>query len=348
VIWPGVDGAGPTPYAPSVASGATPWRPGGVPPEGEAEASGQPDVPDPSGTFEVTLKLPLPGQRDRTSGLASVLRVAAGRDLLAFAVVPPAGSVVVGRDEAADLVLGDASVSRRHARVECSAEGEFVVVDLDSTNGTMVNGRPVQRAPCAPGDDIEVGAVSLRLDVVQREELEHLRRVAARLAEAAGCDPLTGLLARSWLEEELPRLAEQARAQGYPLACVFLDLDHFKSVNDRFGHAVGDDVLRTTARLALLDCRETDQCVRYGGEEFVVFLRATPLVGGVQMAERLRRTIQGHDWSRIAPDLRVTCSAGIAVLRPEEDVGAWVSRADAAMYRAKSLGRNQVVAAEGD
>ncbi len=297
--------------------------------------------------FEVTLKLPSAGPRDRRAALTAILRVAAGRDLLAFAVVPPAGSVVVGRDEGVDLRLADAGVSRRHARVECSSRGEFLVVDLGSTNGTMVNGRPIRRAPIAPGDDLEVGAVSLRLDLVQREELEHLERVASRLAEA-GRDPLTGLLTRAWLDEDLPALAHQARAGGGSLTCMFVDIDEFKSVNDRFGHAVGDDVLRTVARLAVLDARESDPYVRYGGEEFLAFLLDTSLEGGLRAAERLRRSVQGHDWARIAPELRVTCSAGVAQLRPAEDAAEWIARADAAMYAAKARGRNQVSAAEGN
>ncbi|MBN1335170.1 MAG: GGDEF domain-containing protein [Deltaproteobacteria bacterium] len=341
-----MDDPGATPYARAVANGTRTWKPEGSPPQGATDGFASDE--DFGGPFEVTLKLPVPGQRNSSEGLIALLRVVAGRDLAAFAVVPPGGSVVVGRDEAADLALVDSSVSRHHARVECSSRGEFTIVDLGSTNGTALNGSPVRRSPIVPGDAVEVGSVLLRLDQVQPEELEHLRRVVARLREATGRDPLTGLLSRTWLDEHLPDQVRSARTHGQTTTCVFLDLDHFKAANDRYGHAVGDDVLCACARLLVLDCRESDRCVRYGGEEFLVFLLDTPLTSGLLVAERIRRTLQGHDWSRIAPDLRITGSAGVATLRPGEALDAWIARADAAMYQAKALGRNRVSAAEGD
>lgn len=312
---------------------------------------GNPDRPAPAPSperWEVTEEIPRDACRSVRQPDRPVLRVVAGRDLLHFVELPPDVPVIIGRDETVDLPLEDVSVSRRHARLEPGPAGEFVVVDLGSTNGTAVNGRPVERSVLKPGDHLEVGAVSLRLDLLAQDEVEHLRRVRSRLRMAENRDPLTGLSTRAFLEDGLPSLAAVCERAGMPLACVFVDLDHFKRINDDNGHAVGDEVLRTVARLAMLDCRDTDHCVRYGGEEFLFILQETNADGAVLKADRFRRAVRGHDWSRTAPGLQVSISCGVAVRRMNEDLGAWIGRADRAMYMAKRGGRNQVVRAPAD
>jgi diguanylate cyclase (GGDEF) domain len=166
------------------------------------------------------------------------------------------------------------------------------------------------------------------------DELQHLARVVARL-EAANRDPLTGLLTRGWLDDELPGLIERYARAGLPFSCAFVDVDHFKRVNDTYTHAVGDEVLSAIARLLMLGVRDADPCVRYGGEEIVLFLPGSDVVQAVEVADRIRRSIAAHDWGRTAEGLRVTASFGVAQLRPDEDVAAWLNRADVAMYAAK-------------
>ena len=276
--------------------------------------------------------------------LFPTLRVVAGRDMLRYVTLNVDDEVLIGRDDLGGLVLSDASVSRRHARVRCSDAGVVSVADLGSTNGTAVNGKMVETSILRPGDHLEIGAVSLRLDLLSIDELAHLENVLARL-ESNNRDPLTRLLTRAWLDDELPTLADLAAVNREPYTCLFVDVDHFKSINDRFTHQVGDDVLVGVARLLMVNVRDSDHCVRYGGEEIVTFLRDVGEEGAFEVAERVRRAVEEHDWSRTNPALRVTVSIGVATRARNESLRDWIHNADRALYEAKSGGRNRTVRA---
>ncbi len=297
-----------------------------------------------SESAEVTRKMRLLPRGSRTRVEIPTLRVVAGRDMLSYVTLQGAEEVIIGRDEAAGMILTDALVSRRHARVLVGEDQSITIVDLGSTNGTSVNGQPIERSLLRPGDHLEVGGVSLRLDMLSLEEIEHLASVVARLKQQ-NRDPLTGLLTRAWLDEELPLLMDKSVRSKTPVACIFFDIDHFKQVNDRFGHHVGDEVLVGVARLLLYGVRDNDPCVRFGGEELVMFLDHADEAHATEVAERIRRDVQGHDWSRTAPGLRVTISAGVAQWAPPESARDWMERADKRLFDAKRGGRNQVVAA---
>lgn len=266
------------------------------------------------------------------------LRVVAGPDLLRFVSLMPGQQVIIGRDPTAGLMLSDASVSRSHAVLNCDQHGEISIQDQSSTNGTSVNGRTVHRALLRPGDHVEIGAVSLRLDLLGPDELGHLAHVIERL-EAADRDPLTGLLTRVWLQDELPRLLQRCHDAQVPISVAFCDLDRFKIVNDTFGHGVGDEVLRAVARLVMVGVRDTDFCLRFGGDEVLIFLPGTSAPHAIDVAERLRRLISGHDWSRTCPGLHVSASFGVAEHAPPEEPDAWLARADIAMFSVKNPGR---------
>ena len=294
---------------------------------------------------EVTMKLSLPRQRRLKRVSIPTLRVVAGPDMLMFASLSPGEEMVVGRDERAGLTLGDASVSRQHAMVTCDGNGEVTVQDLSSTNGTAVNGHTVSRALLRPGDHLEIGAVSLRLDLLGLDELAHLGRVLDRLT-AANRDPLTGLHTRAFLDDELPGMLDRSATADIPVSIIFADIDSFKTINDTFGHSVGDEVLVGISRLMMLGVRDTDPVVRWGGEELVVFLPGSTEAGAMDVAERIRRNIAGHDWGRTATDLKVTTSFGVAQrLTHDEALEAWVDRADKALYAAKHSGKNKVLRA---
>lgn len=273
------------------------------------------------------------------------LRVVAGRDLLRFVTMDDDDVVTIGREDTCTLPLSDASVSRRHARLRMMG-GQVVVEDLESTNGTAINGQLIERGKLNIGDHLEIGGVSLRLDLLSLDEVKHLESVVTRL-EAPLRDHLTGLLNRNYLEEDLPELLLRCAKSSAPISCVFLDLDHFKQVNDRFGHSVGDDALCTVARLMMLGVRDSDVCVRYGGEELLMFLPGSPGVRAAEVAERIRKAISGHDWQRTAPGLRVTASMGVAEWNPAEPIKDWLDRADRSLYDAKAAGRNRVMRAGG-
>lgn len=272
-----------------------------------------------------------------------VLRVVAGRDMLRFVTLDPGEKAIIGRDTTAQLMLSDASVSRRHATVQL-VDGQVIVEDFASTNGTAVNGAIVGRSNLNVGDHLEVGGVSLRLDLVSQDEVSHIENVLRRL-EAPRRDPLTGLLTRTYMDEDLPGLMQRSERANADLCCVFTDIDHFKMVNDRFGHQVGDDALVTVARLAMLSLRDSDACVRYGGEELLLILQGAGETGGFDVAERVRKAVYGHDWSRTSAGLRVSASFGVAQWQPGESQKDWIARADKALYVAKNTGRNRVVRA---
>lgn len=290
---------------------------------------------DPRATSEARIAVTMPA-----------LRVVAGPDMLRFATLyPPDGRVVIGRDAGCNLPLTDGSVSRRHAVVEQDAEGRIWVSDLGSTNGTAIGGVPVTERTLLPdGAMLVVGAVTLRLDRLSLKELSHLTKVVERLS-LANKDALTGLVTRRYLDEELPGLVNRHAANGVPVSAVFFDVDHFKRVNDSFGHGVGDEVLRTVSRLVIMHVRDSDTVVRYGGEEIVAILPNCDVEGAYNTAERVRIEVMNHAWSSYAPSLAVTLSSGVATFRSGEPLSDWLDRADKALYEAKRGGRNQTVRA---
>lgn len=164
-----------------------------------------------------------------------------------------------------------------------------------------------------------------------------------QLRELSERDELTGLQNRRSVLALLARERERFARGGPAFALAILDVDHFKHVNDRFGHAMGDAVLRAFAEQVARGLRGGDCVARYGGEEFLLVL---PDVGdeasAVQAAERLRCAVSDHRWSELATGLTITCSIGVTMSRPGEDVASVLARADTALYRAKTGGRNAV------
>lgn len=174
----------------------------------------------------------------------------------------------------------------------------------------------------------------------RNRELEEAR---AHLARLAARDPLTGLGNRRLLDETLERATSYSRRHGQSLCVVTVDLDHFKSVNDQHGHAVGDRVLVAFSRLLDAATRCEDVAARAGGEEFVLVLPGTPLAGGRVVAERLRERTEALDLGLPAP---VTASFGLAEYRAGDTPSSLLQRADEALYAAKRAGRNRVEVAK--
>lgn len=155
-------------------------------------------------------------------------------------------------------------------------------------------------------------------------------------------DPLTGTGNRVALDNALHRELQLAHRYGQDVALLVIDIDHFKQVNDTYGHACGDDVLRGAARNIEAEIRQTDMTFRYGGEEFVVILSKTDERGAQIIAERLRACIEENPICTSAGDIQITASIGISSLVLNENVKQLFERADRALYRAKQGGRNRV------
>ncbi|MBH9577258.1 GGDEF domain-containing response regulator [Inhella proteolytica] len=192
-------------------------------------------------------------------------------------------------------------------------------------------------------------AASYRQILAKEQELarqnELLNQQKQELHQAAITDRLTGLHNRAYLVDQLSREFSNSRRYGRPLSCLLLDIDHFKSVNDRHGHLVGDAVLRHTAQLLSRGLRRGDVLARYGGEEFVLLLPGTPAASAQALAESLRASVAQAVWVQGELSLPLTISIGVAdnLAGQAEDETALLRHADAALYAAKRQGRNRVV-----
>ncbi|MGZ4168986.1 MAG: diguanylate cyclase [Solirubrobacteraceae bacterium] len=174
--------------------------------------------------------------------------------------------------------------------------------------------------------------------MLRTRQLESLQE---QLRDQADRDWLTGLHNRRYLARELERPAPGRL--GLPLSLAVLDIDHFKSINDGFGHAAGDQVLVRVAGLLCDVLRESDIVIRSGGEEFLVLMPGTDARAGAAGCERIRHAIASEDWERVAPGLAVTASVGVASTHAPGDLEALVRLADQRLYEAKRAGRNRLV-----
>jgi diguanylate cyclase (GGDEF)-like protein len=174
---------------------------------------------------------------------------------------------------------------------------------------------------------------------------QKLKEAYRRIEELAELDELTGAFNRRCtmrlLEEEIAR---SGRA-GSSCSIALIDLDHFKRINDSFGHPTGDEVLRAFSITIFANMRAIDRFGRYGGEEFLLILPDTTEESAARMLDRLRAIVAELDWSAFSPTMRVTISAGVTTLRQNENSDNFLARADRALYAAKAQGRNRVTSA---
>lgn len=259
------------------------------------------------------------------------------------------GSMYIGRVPESHVRIDDSGVSRHHAELLVSAGGSVVVNDLGSANGTLVNDQRIE-APTLlkDGDLIRVSKFVLRFH--SRNTLDLL--LHDRVYHQATVDAGTGAFNRRYLHDLLRQEFARSRSSGQALSVICYDLDHFKHVNDTYGHASGDIVLRATTDLARAELRQTDTLGRTGGEEFTIVLGQTPVTGALELAERIRAAMQ--DFAIELPDPlnksssklvehRQTVSMGVAELTPEMASELELLQAgDRALYEAKRRGRNQV------
>lgn len=252
---------------------------------------------------------------------------------------------ILGRDPTVDISISDQSISRKHAKFS-KQKGEVVLTDLGSSNGTTVNGKkltPHQSVSLSKEDMIKVGNAILKF--LPQGELEII--YYGNLGDAANLDSLTKIYNKGYLLEALDAEFKRAKALHTDFSIVFFDLDHFKNVNDRFGHAAGDYVLREfTALIRSKYIRPKDVFARYGGEEFVVLLSGMGSESALQMAEQIRAAIQAHPFIFEGKRLPVTASMGVAELTAEmESPQTLLKQADKALYASKEGGRNKVTLA---
>lgn len=198
------------------------------------------------------------------------------------------------------------------------------------------------------GDDVaeQLGMMANEISDIGRElrqrnrELEEANR---KITELSRTDPLTGLANRRRFLERLDPLLALAHRHRLPLALTMTDLDHFKRVNDTYGHEAGDQVLRAFADLLRRECRREDLPCRFGGEEFIILLPYTRVDEALVLAERIRSGFAAAE--PLGNGTVITASFGVATVHPEDTAQTLISRADQALYKAKEQGRNRTVAA---
>jgi diguanylate cyclase (GGDEF)-like protein len=245
----------------------------------------------------------------------------------------------IGRDRDNDIVLDSDSVSRRHAKVE-HRDRAFFVVDLDSTNGTFVNDDPEPIAMCQlrRGDQIKVGDTIFKYLSGSDVEAQYHETIFNMTIT----DGLTDISNKKQLDTVLTKEIPRALRHGRELSLMMIDIDHFKEVNDTYGHLAGDTVLQSLSAILQKRLRPDDELGRYGGEEFCAILPETPLDGAVKIAEELRRLVEQHAFVVEGEQIKITISIGVSELKKGMDVKAFYKSADEMLYQAKRTGRNRV------
>lgn len=253
----------------------------------------------------------------------------------------PIGEHHLGRSVDAEIRLDDEGVSRLHAKMVRGDDGIVELVDLESTNGTYVNGAKIRNFTLSDGDRIQVGSVTI-LKFSYQDSLEE--QFQQQLYESATRDPLTQAYNKRFFNEQLDKDFSHAQRHHLPLSLLMLDVDHFKRVNDTHGHPAGDHVLQRMAATIMGSLRTEDAFCRIGGEEFAIIMRDCSSAEANQLAERLRRLVGSTHFVYGGVTLPVTISLGVSSLdRNRHDAAATlVEEADQCLYEAKRTGRNRV------
>lgn len=247
----------------------------------------------------------------------------------------------LGRHTQSTIVLTDDGVSRKHARIVRQGD-RYVLEDQGSANGTFVRGEKVDRHVLTDGDVFQLGpTVMFRYTYTDASQ----ERMLNKLYEASVRDALTGTYNREHFEERLKVEVAYARRHNTVVSLVMFDLDHFKKINDNYGHPAGDAALIYVSQRVQKGLRTEDVFARYGGEEFAVILRGIDLEGSRRVGERLRSTVAATPVEFDGKTFPVTMSVGCATLSdcPEPSTTALVAIADRRLYAAKHGGRNRVV-----
>jgi len=255
-------------------------------------------------------------------------------------------SVVIGRGRGADVQVLEEGISRRHASLHMS-KNRVLLRDLGSRNGTFVNGKPIQKQELFDGDKIHIGSTAI-LKFTYHDDLEE--SFQRQMYESALRDGLTHIFNRRYFYDRLEAEFHFAQRHLTPLSLILFDIDHFKQVNDRYGHLAGDQVLIDIVKRVQVTMRSEDVLARYGGEEFALVCRSIEHADAAKFAERVRRAVADVPFAYKDQEFSITVSLGVTTYPdvPAGGVHGLVDAADQALYRAKRAGRNRAeIAAPG-
>ncbi|MGQ0542177.1 MAG: diguanylate cyclase [Blastocatellia bacterium] len=272
-------------------------------------------------------------------------------ELIAVPIPLDREEVILGRALEADVRVNDSKVSRQHAKINTvvnpeTGAKEYILTDFGSRNGIFVNGQKATTELLQNGDKILIGEHILRFDLLDEIDREYQRQIHRLISH----DDLTGLLSSRSFFSELRRESARAKSEGRSLCVLMMDVDHFKNVNDKYGHLTGSKTLEEIGAVIIGIMRSGDAAARFGGEEFAAFLLDAEMSQAIVAAERVRIAIESEAFSVIrqgkpSDTHHVTISIGISSF-PEDstDPIELVEMADSALYRAKREGRNRVCA----
>lgn len=249
------------------------------------------------------------------------------------------GETVIGRGQDVTIVVEDDSISRRHLALHI--EGPNVKAhDLDSTNGTFVNGRRIKQCLIEDGDRIQISSSSIMKFSFQ-DKLENIFH--KELYRMAVTDPLTAIYNKRFFLDRIEEEFSHAKRGKQTLSLLIFDVDHFKQFNDEYGHLAGDFVLTRIAEQVLSMTRAGDVFARYGGEEFCLLLREADQKATLALSERIRRSIETYPFDYNGQNLKVTVSIGVAIYEPTiANSRVFIQEADRCLYVAKEKGRNRI------
>ncbi|MFP5457601.1 MAG: diguanylate cyclase [Bacteriovoracia bacterium] len=252
------------------------------------------------------------------------------------------GETVAGRNPDCQVPLDFQGISRKHFTITVTEGSDDVILtDLGSANGTYLNNKKVEgTVTLNRADMIKVGSVAMKY--LPKGDPERL--TYDKLHEEANTDGLTKVYNKRYFNDALENEVKKCKVTGKPLTLIIFDLDHFKKLNDNYGHDAGDFVLKEKSRIIREQgIRQGDIVARYGGEEFCILLPNTNLKQGFEIAERLRKMIEKYEFIYDGKRLPVTASIGVADYRQGINTGTDLfKRADSAVYKSKEGGRNQV------
>ena len=249
-------------------------------------------------------------------------------------------TILVGRSLKNNIPLEFQGISRNHFKVD-ETEAGHTVEDTGSRNGTYINNKRVLTPTLLKkGDIVKVGKIALKY--IPKGDSERL--TYDKLQHAANTDGMTGCFTKTYFNRSLDLQVKKSKLSGEPLSLIMLDLDHFKKLNDSFGHDAGDFVLKELAAIVRTNgVRDNDIFARFGGEEFMILLPKTNIKQAYEVAERIRALIEAHQFLYDSNRLPVTISVGIADYRKGVNTGLDLfKRVDNALYKSKDGGRNQV------
>ena len=248
----------------------------------------------------------------------------------------------LGRSDEIDVVVSHPSISRRHALILKRTDG-FQITDLNSTNGTFVNKyRVEQPVKLTEGDKLTLGDVTFKFSYQDEDDTEYhmmLRNMAVK-------DGLTRIFNKRYFDEALENEYDYNKRNRSGLSIVFFDVDYFKEVNDTYGHPAGDLVLKNLAALVEKEARGYDVFARYGGDEFVFLMRGANLDASIVLAERVRKSVESHQFEYDGETLKITISVGVSHWNGDESVSSsaeLLKLVDAELYKAKNSGKNRVM-----